>query len=181
MTQIIGQINDSGGRPLDCSIEVLLPGGTIDRLENPPAWNLAVPAIYECPSGAVNFELTPTWNQTYKFRIFTTTITERWRSAQGAVYTGLKFFDEVTGVWYGGIEGDPNPEPLIYEPITNTTDVVPAFFAQIPSRGFVNIADLQPSGITPTNLDTSILAIADILVTRPEYLAQLRSAIDSAP
>jgi len=180
MTRIIGQINDSGGLPLNCKVEVIIPGGTVDRLKNPPAWNLAVATVYDCPSGAVSFDLAPTFNQTYQFRIYTATFTETWRSADGSLYQGLKHYDAITGLWYTGAAGNLEREPLSYASVERRQDVVPAFYAAIPSRGNVNIADLQPSGITPTNIDTSLLAIADLLVTRPEYLNQIVAAIQAA-
>jgi len=181
MTRILGQINDSGGRPITCTIEVVLPGGTVDKLQTPPAWNLAIPAYFPCEAGRVDFELTPTWNQTYQFRIFTTTVTETWRTEAGQIFTGATHQDELTAQWYTGSEPSDARELLLYEARQSETDIVPTFYASIPASGTVNIADLQPSGITPTNIDTSILAIANLLVTRPEYLAQIRAAIEQSP
>ena len=170
-TRIRGSFRDSLGQPLVGKLEIALDASAIDLDSEPYALHLPEPAVVTLgEDGDIDIELLPTTSATYRFRVYAESMTVTFRDSQGNLWLGATHEEE--NYWYTGSEPSEDRELLIRTVKVDQKDVIAPFHAKVPDRGQIYFCDLLPSGVTNSNQDTSILAIAEIL-TRPEYAKQL--------
>jgi hypothetical protein len=167
MTQIIGVVRDSMGRPFSGKLEVALDDRAIDRTTTPHSLYLPIVAVIDLIDGEINLALLPTNGTTYRFLVYSELVTEVFRDTEGRIWPGPRH--EENGFWYTGAEPSEGRESLSRSVFIERREAYPAFHAAIPDREQpINFSDLLPSGVTSSTQDTSFLAIASILL-RPEF------------
>lgn len=169
LTRVKGIFRDSLGQPLVGKLEVKLDANAVDLDSDPHALHLVEPGTVTLINGEVDINLLSTV-VTYRFRLFTESSTVTFRDTQQNAWYGATH--EEGGVWYTGAIPSEDREILLRSERTEEIEILPPFHARVPDRGTIYFSDLMPSGVTNSNQDTSILAIAEVL-TRPEYARQL--------
>lgn len=174
MTLVVGKVQNAIGEPLPGSLEIAVSENIQDRNSSPIALRVA-PVTIGCENGAFEIDLTPS-ETSYQFRYFTTEIIVTYlKYADQRLYRGA--VHEHEGQWYSGETHTLDSELLIRLENVTETDVIAPFHATIPDRDRVEFADLTPTGITASNQDTSLLTLAILLTTRPEFLTPLAQEI----
>lgn len=172
MTFVVGTIQNAIGEPLAGSLEIAVSETIHDRDSSPVALRVS-PVIVDCPNGTFEVDLIPS-ETTYQFRYFTTeTIITYLKDSNRELYRGV--VHEYEGQWYTGETHTSDSELLIRLENSTNTNVIDPFYAAIPDRDSVEFADLTPTGITTQ--DTSLLTLAILLTTRPEFLTPLAQAV----
>lgn len=171
LTRVRGTFKNSLGQPLVGKLEVALDASAIDLDSEPYALHLTEPGIVTLDeNGDIDIELLPTVSATYRFRVYIESTTITFRTSQGNLWLGATHKED--GYWYSGAEPSEARELLSRAVRVDQKDAIAPFHARVPDRGEIYFSDLLPSGVTNSNQDTSILAIAEVL-TRPEYAKQL--------
>jgi hypothetical protein len=133
------------------------------------------PVEVECPLGEFTIELIPS-PSTYRFTYSKTEVTSLYWSDNGTQrYYGLTH--EFEGDIYAGAEHTGDDEKLYVTQDVSETTVLPEFHAVVPDRPYVNFSDLAPTGIVANNQDTSLITLALLLTTRPEYLDPIATKV----
>lgn len=132
----------------------------------------------DAPSGVFSVDLIPSGESTYRFRYFQETITAKFFRNQGTELWRGDTHQHTDGDWYTGNEHTSESEVLLRTETVKEHTIVPTFNATLPEHvESVDFADLLPSGVSPTNVEISLLTLAEMLTTRPEYLNPLASAV----
>jgi len=133
------------------------------------------PVELECPDGEFTIELIPS-PSTYRFTYSKIDYTPLYWSNNGTQrYYGATH--EFEGDIYAGAEHTGNDEKLFVTQDVSETTVLPEFRAVVPNRPHVNFSDLAPTGIVANNQDTSLITLALLITTRPEYLDPIAAKV----
>lgn len=145
-------------------------------IATPPVQLRPFPVTVDCPEGSFEIDLHPDATTTYSFKYLRVNKEKTYWSNNGRdVYTGL--VHEYDGAWYTGATHDGETELLYVTEEEQTEVVLPRFRAIIPDRPQIDFADLAPTGISASNQDTSLLALALLITTRNEYLDPIANRV----
>lgn len=166
MTRIIGTIKDAIA-PLDGELTISLDETLIDTNTDPNTIHTKEPYRVSVTGGEIDIQLTPSRNTTYRFRFALITVTQRFYSPDGNVYTGL--WHEHEGEYYTGATHDEDSEFLNRADLRQER-VIQDFHAKVPDRDTVEYSDLIATGISKDLLDSSIARIVDLLSTNINFI-----------
>jgi hypothetical protein len=145
-------------------------------IATPPVQLRPFPVTVDCPNGIFEIDLHPDATTTYSFEYLRVNTDKTYWSNNGRdIYTGLVHNYE--GSWYSGATHDSESELLYVTEEEQTEVVMPRFRAIIPDRNQIDFADLAPTGISASNQDTSLLALALLITTRNEYLDPIANRV----
>lgn len=182
MTRIQSILKGSAGELLSGFLEIKLDARIIETTTTPDTIFFPTPQTFEVSNGALDINLIPSSNVTYNFRLYRTQeVDPEYWLADGTKYNGSvhsELFAEENGqivtAYFTG--GSPSNEQVRVWKTSyfRQTDLI-NFKALVPdTEKIINFSDLMPSGLTLDTLDTSVLRLADVIVSNPVYQTALK-------
>lgn len=154
---------------------VTLDGLLVDTGTTPDTIYAIDPATFSVTSGVINFSLpqSATQNTTYHF-VFTIPNTSTvYYYQDGTIYTGPTHVWVTDGQTYTGTVHNSDSKVLSVVTQDKPTTVLD-FHAIVPNVASIDFAQLVPTGIGDSLLDTSISALANLLTTNSTYIQALK-------
>jgi hypothetical protein len=183
MVRIIGTVRDSGNQPQSGVLEVFADGRIYDYISG--AIVVQTPARFVVPDGDFSrmyregaavapVDFISSLEVSYRFRFLSTAIVYTYYDSEDRVWQGD--VHEYQGATFTGLTHGTESQLLRVDKRTTESDLIPSFHAILPFAETVSFFDLLPTGVTESNQDASILAVATAIATRPS----LRQAIVDA-
>lgn len=182
MTKIQSILKGSGGELLSGFLEIILDARVIQTTTTPDTIFFPTPQTINITNGVLDIDLIPSTNVTYNFRLYRTEEMDiNYWFADGTKYNGSvhsELFTETTGeivtaYFTGGVHSETQVR-VWKTSVFRQSDLI-NFKALVPdTERIINFSDLMPSGLTLDTLDTSVLRLADVIVSNPVYQTALK-------
>lgn len=188
MVRIIGMVRDSGNQPQSGVLEVFADGRIYDYLSGSIV--VQTPARFTVPDGDFSrmyregveggdpVDFVSSLQVSYRFRFLSVATVYTYYDSEDRVWQGD--VHDYQGATFTGLEHGSESQLLRVEKRTTESDLIPSFHALLPFVETVSFFDLLPTGATENNQDTSILAVATAIATRPSLRNPIVEAVIAA-